>query len=676
MRKVLVVLIAIIIIAVIALYIRSKPQEVGKPGEMPKATVHFNEQKDMDLARRLIEENKTQQALEIIKQYENPAMIHTENGRQWLSILIDAYTANHDAGRLTFIYDHLPDLFSKHEKACTYILHTFINQEKLKEIETLRGTWAGKETLPVDWFYVDCDILAMQGKREQAKKMLLSKEFEGKDDVGRLVRLAFLVMMDSPNQALSYLVQAQKKDSQNPEIYILRAKILETFGETELANFEYTVAQQLAPTDLAIRDQLAEFYRRQGKMELALKIWKDSLTPPSSDLIWLKVLFWNKVYGPLNITWDAIQKPEGPRLPLIDYLINLPQNVFWDEKTFAKLEEGKKYLHSQQITFWLRLCQYLKDGKEKEALDLLQTNPFKFQSWDPLLEKTLAKILIFRDTGIMPSDLLVDKNPTNEKQEARLNALLEKRHPFFLEFNSICKELVLHPEQLNLPPSLTALFKSPDVFSAIFLADAWPEASLLLAKNKILSKDYPEWFAAGMIQATRFIDGPKAALDYAHHQVQNNLVRFAIAELELEIGQTEEAIGQLQKLTTLPSDIGFKSTYLLANCYFNLKNFDAAKSIIEKSAELKKSTIGQELLARIAVAENNEELAMRIYSNIEKDSAEAKSFLAQKAFAEKNFARAKKLTEELLREHPTNTAIQMNYLRMVEEEKKQTATVD
>jgi len=671
-----VIFIAIILIALLAFYIRTKPQEGSKPGEKPKAAVRFNEQKDMDLARRLIAENKIAQALEIIKQYENPAMIHTESGKQWLHVLIEAYTANRDAARLTFIYDHLPDLFLQHEKACTYILHTYINQEKIKEIEALRALWNGKETLTVDWFYVDADILAMQGKREQAKKMLTAKEFEGKEDVGRLVRLAFLVMMDSPNQALGYLVQAQKKDSQNPEIYILRAKILETFGEMELANFEYTVAQQLAPTDLSIRDQLAEFYRRQNKMEMALKIWQDSLTPPSNDIIWLKLLFWNKVYGNLNINWDAIRRPESPRAPLIEYLINLPSNVFWDDATFAKLEEGKKYLHSQQITFWLRLCQYLKEGKEKEALDLLQTNPFKFQSWDPLLEKTLAKILIFRDAGIMPSDLLVDKNPTNEKQEARLNELLEKRHPFFLELNTICKDLVLHPEQLNLPASLAALVKGPDVFSSIFLADAWPEAALLLSKNKILSKEYPQWVAAGMIQATRFIEGPKAALDYAKRQSQNDLVQFATCELLLEVGQMQEAITGLEKLATVPSEIGFRSNYLLAICYFNLKNFNSAKLIIEKSAEIKKSTIGQELLGRIAVAENNEALAIRIYSNIEKDSAEAKSYLAQKAFAEKNFARAKRLTEELLRQHPTNPAIQLNYLRMVEEEKKQTATVE
>jgi tetratricopeptide (TPR) repeat protein len=673
MRKVLVVLFIIAVIVSIALVVRAKRANSAQNEEPKRAEAPLDEKNDMAMCRRMLEENKPQQAIEIIKQYENPAMIHSENGKAWLHLLIDAYTMQNDARRLSFLYAHLPDFFSQHEKASIIVLHTLIDQEKFAEIETLRNFWKGKETLEPHWISVDANILCLQNKKEAAKQLLLSKEFEGKDDVGRLCLLALLTMGDNPNKALQYLVAAQKKDSQNAYIYLLRAKILETFGEKELARFEYTVALQLNPHSIAYRDELAEFYRRQGNLEQAIQIWKDCLTPPSSDVIWLKLLFWSKVYHVLDINWDAIQKPESNKGALIDYLLSLPKDTFWNEESYKKVEDGSKYLHTQQFTLWLRLIQYLKDGNERAALELLQTNPFKAVSWDPILEKSLVKVATYRETGILPLEPIVDSS-SDPKKEKRNNAMLTSRHPFFFDFNTLCKSIVTNQNKLSLPPEMQALFSNNDVYSALFLAAAWPQAAISLLKDPILAKELPSWVPADMIAAYRFLQGPQQAICFAEQQPQNETVQLQIAEILLDLRRFPEATTRLEKLSSLPSDIGFRASYLLCSFAFQGGNLEMVKEKLKNNKQLEKSTLGKEMQARVCLAEGNPEAAMRIYSAIENESAEAKSFLAQKAFDEKNFARAKKLTEDLLKKFPNNPTIQLNYLRLLDAEKNQTAT--
>jgi tetratricopeptide (TPR) repeat protein len=673
MRKLLVVLFAIVLIVAIALVVRAKRANSEQNQAPKRAEAPLDEKNDLAMCERMLEENKPQQAIEIIRQYENPAMIHSENGKKWLHLLIEAYTQQNDARHLAFLYNHLPDFFAQHEKASIIVLHALIDQEKFAEIDTLRNFWKGKETLDPHWISVDANIFCLQNKKEAAKQLLLSKEFEGKDDVGRLCLLAMLTMGDNPNKALQYLVAAQKKDSQNAYIYLLRAKILETFGEKELARFEYTIALQLNPNNIAYRDELAEFYRRQGNFEQAIQIWKDCLTPPSSDIIWLKLLFWSKVYHVLDIHWDTIQKPESNKLALIDYLLALPKDTFWDEEAYKKIEDGSKYLHTQQFTFWLRLIQYLKDGKERAALELLQTDPFKVISWDPILEKSLLKILTYRETGILPADPLVDSS-SDPKKEKKNNERLTTRHPFFFELNTLCKDIVMNQNKLSLPAEMQALFSNSDVYSALFLAAAWPQASFSLLKNPVIGKELPAWFPSDMIAAFRFLEGPQKAIAFAEQQPQNDTVQLQIAEILLDLGRFQEATARLDKIASLPSDIGFRASYLLCSVAFSGGNLEMVKERLKNNKQLEKSTLGKEMQARVFLAEGNPDGALRLYSTIERESAEAKSYLAQKAFDEKNFARAKKLTEELLKKFPNNPTIQLNYLRLLDAEKSQTAT--
>jgi len=221
-----------------------------------------------------------------------------------------------------------------------------------------------------------------------------------------------------------------------------------------------------------------------------------------------------------------------------------------------------------------------------------------------------------------------------------------------------------------LPPKVVALLKSDDAFSAIFLADSWLEAAIDLQKETNHSKELPNWYPFDMTQAIRRKNGSEAALAYARRQPESDINNLLIAQLLLDTGRETDATRILKKLAALPSEVGFQAAYFLANFFVEHGDYKEVKQVLNLQPSLGKSISGQEILARIALKEGKKNRAFEIYSRIEKDSFEAKSYLAQKAFEEKDLVRAKKLTEELLQQYPTNPEVQKNYMRIIEAEKK------
>lgn len=101
------------------------------------------------------------------------------------------------------------------------------------------------------------------------------------------------------------------------------------------------------------------------------------------------------------------------------------------------------------------------------------------------------------------------------------------------------------------------------------------------------------------------------------------------------------------------------------------KQFSQAQEIIEDNPKLAQDLLGRETLARIAMLQGDLDLADSLYASLERESSEAKSYLARRAFAEKNWKRARVLTQELLKQHPSNKLLIDNLKKIHEEEKKQ-----
>jgi predicted Zn-dependent protease len=143
---------------------------------------------------------------------------------------------------------------------------------------------------------------------------------------------------------------------------------------------------------------------------------------------------------------------------------------------------------------------------------------------------------------------------------------------------------------------MEALLRSDEAYSAIFLSFGWNEPAIALHKLQYIPDNFPDFVALDLTKALRSYQGERAALEFASKQ---------------------------------------KTTVNLAEQI-------------------------QEMNARVALQEGNQKLAEKIYETIADNSFEAKSYLARKAFRERDFSKAQLLTEEMLKKYPDNQLLLEN----------------
>jgi tetratricopeptide (TPR) repeat protein len=157
--------------------------------------------------------------------------------------------------------------------------------------------------------------------------------------------------------------------------------------------------------------------------------------------------------------------------------------------------------------------------------------------------------------------------------------------------------------QEPLPHDIQALLLSPEAFSSLLLAHNWTEGALLLHQMDTLPEHFPKWLSLELTEAIRTHRGEKAALAFISKQ---------------QIHDSDLAL------------------------------------------------ITQEMTARSALSDGNTELAEMIYESLLERSYEAKSYIARKAFMERNYPLAQKLTEELIEKYPDNALLREN-LRKIQQ---------
>lgn len=664
MKRLIIVLTVIFAITAVGVVVARK----GRSGQQEAVTLvppevkTLQEDKDYEEAVAALESGEPDKALSLIEKYQSPMMARSEWGRRWMRLLIDCYAAQEDVGRLVFIYQYFPRAFEDNEDASLLVGDALLNRRDGESFEQLRQSWAMRETLAESWLNLDADKLLMEGKREEALKLLRSKDFEGEKDVGRLVRLALLHVEEDPKLAWEHLEEAFREDPDSSEVRSFRGKLLETIGETELARAEYLAAVRGYPDSTHLRNQLAEFYRRQGQFHLALDVWKKSLDPLSGR-IWVNAFFWNKMLKPESLPEKDLNEVYEVRRPLVKYLAALEAGEYWNRDKFEKLELAKEYLQDEQALFWLRLIDALKKGDEVEAANLLRYSTFRKSSWDRGLEKILGQILLYRKEGLLIARDDMEKGRWNEASERDKN-----RHQFFVQMDELAKTIRLDLPNQKLPSRFHQILTSDEVFSLAFLAAGWLEVALELNSMQVVPNSYPDWVAYGLTQAIRKNRSPLQALKFATRQKTSKPLSVLTAELMLSTGSPDAGLEQLQKHVEDDTDAGFRAAWLASLIYIDKGDLEKAKSVVSKHPKLSRHTLGKETLARIAVMQGDRVLADTLYSKLRHESAEAKSYLARKAFAEKDYEKAKELTMELLREFPNNLVIRASLKRIQEAE--------
>lgn len=590
-----------------------------------KVQIKSEELVDLQKAQELIASDKVEEALPIIAKYRSQNEPFSEHAAKWVDLYIKANEKEKNIPELIVLFQFYPEAFRNNEDAALIIANEFLLENKENEFISVRSLFKGNETKENSWFILDADLLLLQNRSDEAISLLKSRSFSGDKDVPRLIRLAALRANENPKEAWGYLTEAYNKDPNNVDLRTFRAQLLENGGKPEQARSEYLAAMNMLPNNLYIKDQLADFYIRQKEYESALDIWKTHLASPSLESIWVKALFWSKVIQPVSFNWKNGKIPPGHLEPLISYYINLNYNQFWDSHTYSNIERGDEFLKHEQSTFWLRLLQDLKDNNENEALNLLNYNSFAHTSWNPDLETALKHVIKYRkeasDVSHEENVVIINNNSNNSLQFPHRKELVKQINKLFAK------------NQTMITQNLHDLLVSKEVYTALFLSSDWSQAALQLDSLEIIPQNLPQWIVPGLFNAISKNQGTQKALDYAAKQ------------------------------PTTPA-----LTLMLSQLFMEKNDYQKAKKTILMNPEFAQSTRGQELLARIALSQNDKATADNIYSSIETASPEARSYLAKKAYSEKNWKKARELTETLIRDYPNDEQLKKNLAKIISEE--------
>ncbi len=601
------------------------------------------EKAQITATQRLLQEGRSADALSIIWSHGGMPPAGEREG-QWLEFEVTALEQMKDARYLLPLYDKHPALFDKHEYASAIVARALLQSHDKEGYAKLLGHWEKIKKHPEYWFEIEADNRIANGDRAGATSLLKTARFEGDKDCGRLLRLATIAANSDLKAAWQYLQEAFQKNPKHPDVRSFRGQVLERLGKPEWARVEYTAALVTNPNNPLLRDQLAQFYLRRQNYELALQTWQDGMKSPSLDAIWLKSLFWSKLYRPID-TANIGKCPSGDLEPLVTSLQHIPKENLWDDSAFESLTEARRYEKQRPEVYWLKLLNSLQRGDDAAALALLQKNSFRATSYQPYLERALVQVLTYRKSKTLPAKI---------EGFTPLSYSEAEQHQFILEIERSAGK--------SVSPQLDKFLRSDHVFSALCFAVGWCEAGLTLLgdTNRVLPADTPAWYAYAVTQSLRSNRSTEAAVAFAKQQAPSSPLRLLIAEMSLKSGQNATALEEFKQLAHENSDTGYRAAWLWATIALENSRPSEAQKALQAQPRLASAETGRELAARIALAQGKTADATRIYQQIASTSMEGKAYLAKTAFANHDWKRAENLTLELLQRYPDEMQIRAN----------------
>lgn len=610
---------------------------------------------------------KIQNTLDFLNQHAPEIDLTTEIGKKRLVLLIDQYAETDSPEELILLYEAFPSNFNYKELPSLAVANALLSTQQIARYYTIRQDWKGHEREPERWFFMDAEALTQDQRYQEAAELLNSRSLKGEAETERLIRLALLFIVEDPKLSWKYLSEASFKDPENSSLNTYKAHLLEAVSKHDMALSEYIYAVQKDPDNPILREHLADFYFRTHQYDAAIQVLKDSLAAPSSDTIWLKALFLNRVVAPIKYNWDGNDVPQGELLALVNNLKELPPGIFWNNSTFDRLPQAESYLNNQQETFWLRLLMALKNNRESEAFDLLQQNPFQTVSWMPELECHLKTVLTYRQALQQTSSFY----GTSDTAKYLTDSKNVDKQTCLDTLTMISKVPFDHIPSVDIPKNLYDLIQSKEVFASLFLAAGWDEAALQLHSLAVIPPELPEWIALQLTEAINRNRGVTQALQFAQNQKATPEITLLMAQLALTAKQPNVSINKLKDLYKHKTNIGRIAAKLLSSIYLEQGDNNAAKEAILAQPLLAEELSSKEILAKIALQSGDVITATSLYQNLEQESSEAKAYLARKAFADKDWKRAKALTEALIKQHPDNTILKDNLHNILLEEQKE-----
>lgn len=315
---------------------------------------------------------------------------------QWAGLEMQACKQSQDAAQLDDLFTRFPGAVLQDERASLLAARAQLEAERDEPFQTVRNAWNERESAPGAWLLLESDWLVRQEKARDAEALLRRKQFTGTDEGARLARLAERVLRTSPAEAEQHLARALQLAPKDPEVHQSRARILEAAGRMEEAGEAWRTAITFADDTPYLRDHYAEFLVRRGEYARALSCWREVLRPPTADILWIKAFFWERVTAPAGISWSSLEKPSGSLRPLLDRLLELPEDRFWRADTLDVLIPQHPEYFARPECFWLRALQSIRDRREDTVLALLSTSRSDTRHYFDTLETALRQTLTYR----------------------------------------------------------------------------------------------------------------------------------------------------------------------------------------------------------------------------------------------------------------------------------------
>jgi Flp pilus assembly protein TadD len=549
-----------------------------------------------------------------------------------------------DLPRLLALWEREPSLLAAHEDAALLVLRVLGALRDADGALALREKWRGRETQTHLWQAFDADQLMLARRAAEAVALLQGQSFAGAADCGRLLRLS-LLQAGNAAKAWEFLERAYAADPKNPDVRSFRGQVLENAGQRELARIEYVAALVGDPRDAIRREQLISFYVRAGNFAQALQTCADGLGADGPDFLWLQWQFWRRMIGP-----DAERKtatPPGRLRPLVDQLRAQPAGVFWDWRASEGLRDLPRYTSQRQEVFWLQVWQFLREGKEAEAADLLTASRFRSTSYHRELECALRIVLRWRASDRAPVVGDFSRNPA-----------VAVRHVLLEEIESWGRG-TLGSERV-LSAETRAFLRGPQAFAGLALAAGWTEAALQLVDQQATYSGEPEWFRYGLAQALRFNRGADEALAFLRRHPATPTAQLLQGEILFGRKDFAGARALLEPLAGQASDAGFRAAWLLASHAVETRDCERAERLVQGQARLRDHVLGREIRARCLWQRGDRTAARVQYEALATESTEAATFLAREALAAGDWAGARKWTQVLIDRLPDEIQLRAN----------------
>lgn len=440
---------------------------------------------------------------------------------------------------------------------------------------------------------------------------------ENYEDAWKIFDADYLITIGMHDEGHEFL-ENQKFQGKEEITRLIKLALIQAHENPQKALDLLTEANKQNPSDIDVYIYKFKLLEKLGKKDLAFETYQQALIN-NPDSIFLhdelaKEYVRQQQYKEAINTWKMALKivKETNDKNHDKILTNL---IFFDRMMNGQKNDWNQYasLTHQSKPFF----NYLLNLKPEEFVN--QSAFIKI----PLNQEYLANDEITYWLSLL--DALKKNNQekaltliqTNPFKENSLNASLEFALLQALSFqkNGLANAPILeyhtndHPLLVSLnqpnnhiPEDVKTLMKSEEAFSAILLAAGWTEAALMLHKMEVFPLEFPAYFTLEFTKSLRKNRSDKAAVDFAAKQKQT-------ADLTILV---------------------------------------------------------QEMTAKEAFEKGNIALATSIYETISDNSLEARSYLARKAFKDRNFELAAKLTKDLLQSYPNNPLLKEN-LRKIQE---------